>query len=200
MRGVHHINTEYQLYQFIVLWSKLQHVQLVARPDNIYWNVNARGEYSASSAYGALFHGRLLQPDLEQVWKTKAEGKVEFYVWLLLQNRNWIVERLRSRGWPHDDTCSLCDQELETAAHLALFCPFAKEVWHGLQATFPRVAMVASSSTSISSWWTKITRGRQSEGKKKEVAMAMYVVWNIWKERGRRIFQQKTMTVLEIEL
>jgi hypothetical protein len=54
--------------------------------------------------------------------------------------------------------------------------------------------MVASSSTNISSWWTKITRGRQSEGKKKEVAMAMYVVWNIWKERGRRIFQQKTIT------
>jgi hypothetical protein len=22
----------------------------------------------------------------------------------------------------------------------------------------------------------------------------MYVVWNIWKERGRRIFQQKTIT------
>ena len=66
--------------------------------------------------------------DLAKVWKLKTEGKIRFFMWLLLQNRIWTADRLNKRGWPHDDACCLCDQTMETAFHLTFEFPFAQEV------------------------------------------------------------------------
>ncbi|KAM0917777.1 hypothetical protein ACQ4PT_009218 [Festuca glaucescens] len=129
MKGLQRIATEAQLDEFVDLWTCVQTIRLSDGADMISWNITADGKYSAASAYAVQFLGRIRQPHLEQVWSIKVEGKVRFFFWLMLQNRNWTVERLRARGLPHDDVCCLCDQEFETAAHLALLCPFAKEVW-----------------------------------------------------------------------
>ena len=123
------------------------------------------------------------------MWKIRAEGKVKFFLWLALQNRNWTAERLRARGLPHNDLCSLCDQQFEMASHLALTCPFAKEVWAFFQATNPLAVQIAATSSSINEWWDKARRGKVDEQKKRDTAMAAYVIWHLWKERGRRIFQ-----------
>jgi hypothetical protein len=92
---------------------------------------------------------------------------VKFYLWLILQNKNWTADMLRSRGWPHDDCCSLRDQELETAPHLALCCSYTKEVCSNFQNSHLRVAQVASRSSSISRWWTKVRRGKMHEQRKR---------------------------------
>lgn len=155
----------------------------------ISWNITADGKYSAASAYAVQFVGRIRQPHLEQVWSIKVEGKVRFFFWLMLQNRNWTAERLRARGLPHDDVCSLCDQEFETAAHLALLCPFAKEVWAIFELQHPQAASIAFASTTINGWWAKARRGKRCAMQKKEISMAIYIFWHIWKERGRRIFE-----------
>uniref|UniRef100_R7VYI8 Reverse transcriptase zinc-binding domain-containing protein n=1 Tax=Aegilops tauschii TaxID=37682 RepID=R7VYI8_AEGTA len=77
------------------------------------------------------------------------DGK--FFVWTLLQNRLWTADRLLARRWDHNDACSGCDQTLETAKHLILECPFAKEVWFRASASFPLAAQAASSASSINS-------------------------------------------------
>ena len=163
-------------------------------PDGISWNIAADGQYSASSAYAAQFIGRIKLPALEAVWKTWAEGKVKFFLWLALQNRNWTAERLRARGLPHNDLCSLCDQQFETASHLALACPFAKEVWATFQDTNPRAVQIAASSNSINEWWDQARKGKADEQKKRHTTLGIYTIWHIWKERGRRIFQDVNAT------
>ena len=70
------------------------------------------------------FARRLLQPRLEKVWKVKIEGKVKFYMWLLLRNRNWTADRMLQRGLNCNPVCRLCDQEPETALHLAMGCSY----------------------------------------------------------------------------
>lgn len=129
MRGLQRLNTVAQLDQLLLLWDKFQSIQLTAQSDSITWRLTADGKYSAKSAYAVQFLARIWEPGLEKVWSIRAEGKTKFFIWLLQQNRNWTADRLRSRGWPHDDRCCLCDQHLESALHLALQCPFAKEVW-----------------------------------------------------------------------
>ena len=190
MCGLRRINTEQLIDQFICIWTLLQNVQLTEDPDTIVWNPTASGVYSASSAYGAQFVGRIRQPELESVWSLKVEGKVKFFIWLMLQNRNWTADRLQARGWPHDDACCLCDQQLETAFHLALECPYAKEVWFLFAGDQPAVARTALSSSSIEEWWSMLPVRQKEPTRRKMVTLSIYVVWNIWKERGRRIFQQ----------
>ena len=109
MRGLQKINTEVQLDQFIALWNMVRGVYLSEDRDSISWHISADGRYSAKTAYAMQFLGRVRQPELGRVRKVWAEGKVQFFLWLLLQNRNWTAERRRARGLPHDDLCSLCN-------------------------------------------------------------------------------------------
>ena len=89
----------------------------------------------------------------------RADGKVKFFFWFLLQNRNWTADCLRARGWPHDDSCCLCSQQLETANHLALLCPFVKEVRDLFLGPHPRMVQVMQESQSIGDWWSNVRGG-----------------------------------------
>ena len=199
MHGMQRMNTDAQMTEFVRLWHLLQTVMLAESKDQIGWSITASAKYSASAAYAIQFVARIEQPGLEKVWKCRMEGKVKFYIWLLLQNRNWTADRLRSRGWPHNEKCKLCDQEEETAVHLTLQCCFTKEVWCQIQRTQSTLCAAASTASSIEDWWTRLCaapggRGRVHEG----ITWAAYIAWNLWKERNRRVFEQKELTAIGV--
>jgi hypothetical protein len=148
--------------------------------------------YSVATAYEACFRDRSPRPLLAAAWEVKIEGKINFFLWLLIQNRLWTADRLEKRGWPHQDNCSLCDQTIESADHLFLACPFAKEVWHGISNTHAAVASIASRSTTIMGWWKKVSRFRKSKNHKYHCSTAVYAIWHIWKERNKRTFESKS--------
>ena len=196
LRGLQRITTEAQLDQFINLWLLLQQVNLNDEIDTISWHFSADGRYSASSAYKVQFLGRLQQPNLDKVWQINAEGKVKFFFWLALQNRNWTAEKRRARGLTHSERCCLCDQSFETASHLALSCPFAREVWHCFQASDPQAVHLAASSSTLETWWAKASRGKADQQMMRALSLSVYIIWHLWKERGSRIFQDDSMPAL----
>ncbi|KAK1691967.1 hypothetical protein QYE76_008664 [Lolium multiflorum] len=195
MRGLRRINSEEQMDQFVQLWSHIQSITLSHVRDKISWNLTADGSYSASSAYAIQFCARVPMPELNKVWSIRVQGKVKFFFWLLLQNRVWTADRLCARGWPHDDNCSLCDQEMESAYHLAFRCPFAREVWLQFHGDFPDMVQRAFDATDVCSWWDISRQCGTKDQRMRELPLAIYVIWHIWKERGRRIFQNKVATV-----
>ena len=166
--------------------------------DTIAWTLTADGRYTARSAYHAQFLGRMHQPNLDLVWKLRAEGKVKFFFWLALQNRNWTAEKRRDRGLTHNDSCCLCDQSFETASHLALSCPYAREVWHCFQVTDPSTVQLAEAYTSLGEWWAKAGGGKFDLHKHRRLSLSVYIIWHIWKERGRRVFQDEMMPALAL--
>jgi hypothetical protein len=44
-------------------------------------------------------------------------------------------------------------------------------------------------NVSLEKWWNGSVRGRTKLQKRQIAALQMYMVWNLWKERNRRIFQ-----------
>jgi hypothetical protein len=114
-------------------------------------------------------------PALHQAWSIRAEGNVKFF-WLFLQNRNLTADRLRARGWPHDEKCSLCDQELETAAHLALHCPFAREVWFQFNSEFPIMVQPVIDADNVCSWWEDTRQSGSKSQRAKEISVAAYIM------------------------
>ena len=154
--GVEHphstMDLEAQLEQFVSLRDKIQTVQL---PDHLYsisWALIVDGHYSTHSAYEFQFLERVSQPDFDRVWKLKVEGRVQYFIKLLLHNCNCMADRLSSRGCPHNDTCCLCDEERGTLLHLALKCSYAKEVWQQFRGSMPFICPIATSSAMIRSW------------------------------------------------
>lgn len=94
MRGLSRLTSEAELEQFLKLWEQIQGIFISQQHDQISWVPKANGAYSAKSAYNSQFLGRIKQPHLQRAWTTKVEGKVKFYMWLLLQNRNWTADQL----------------------------------------------------------------------------------------------------------
>lgn len=46
-----------------------------------------------------------------------------------MRRRIWTADRMRRHGMESHIICPLCDQDDETADHIATGCVFAKEVW-----------------------------------------------------------------------
>ena len=190
MKGIERLSTTADLLSFIDLWHQINQITLSDQPDEIDWRWTSNNNYTAASAYNAQFTGSIMKPQLNAIWKTKVEGKVKFFAWLLVLNRLPTADRLRARGCDHNDTCSLCDQTIESASHLVCHCPFAKEVWHKLAVLQPDVQLPPTQPfRSSAAWWISLLHGQRAHA-----ATALYFAWNVWNERNRRIFQNQSAT------
>jgi hypothetical protein len=84
----------------------VNNVALIEQPDDITWRFTANGKYTASSAYDIQFTGADL--DWWSVWSPKVENKCRFFCWLILQNKLWRADHLRSSEGNTDVICQLC--------------------------------------------------------------------------------------------
>jgi hypothetical protein len=92
MRGLQRISTPEELDQFITLWSMITHVQLNNDPDKVIWRLSADGWYTTKYAYRAQFLGSHADYEWNCIWKSKAEPKCRFFLWLLFQNKLWTTD------------------------------------------------------------------------------------------------------------
>ncbi|KAM0821302.1 hypothetical protein ACQ4PT_072346 [Festuca glaucescens] len=197
MRGIERLTTIQELEELAVLWELVQNVQLSNSSDTVTWTLTANNAYSTKAAYEAQFYGRFILHDLNIVWKAKMEEKVNFFLWLVLQNRLWTADRLSNRGWTHDDKCCLCQQILENADHLLLRCSFSSEVWSNFSTTQQNIVQAVVAAADLNDWWRILNAGPKIDVVK-DVTMAGYVAWNIWKERNQRIFQDKRASAISV--
>ena len=90
---------------------------------------------------------------------------------------------------------------METGMHLCLTCPFAQVVWsqvslwEGLN-TFQQA--LPTSFNSINDWWEAVNKLVPKESRRSFNGMAIYIMWNVWKERNRRIFEQKYLSAQQV--
>jgi hypothetical protein len=62
--------------------------------------------------------------------------------------------------------CALCDQEQETAQHLAAGCVFAREVWFRVLTPLDLGRIAPQLGTSLVDWWLK-SRGQLGQEHRK---------------------------------
>ena len=200
IRSIARLSTPVQLTQFIEIWDMVTATNLTPDlPDDISWTLTSDGVYSTSSAYNAQFHGSFPKFGADKIWSAQAEPKCKLFAWLAIHGKLLTADMLAIRGWPHDPSCQLCLGAPETAIHLCKDCPFSTAVgnlvnsWDGIntQAQGP-------SFTSISEWWDDMISGKPKKIQKRTSGHLLYVLWNVWKERNRRIFTGKRMTFVEV--
>jgi hypothetical protein len=93
------------------------------------------------------------------------------------------------KGIVCDPICCLCDQEMETAAHLCLHCCFAKEVWCLVHTWSEGLISIPAQGVDIQDWWNLTLQLASAENRNRVAALLIYTAWNVWNERNRRIFQ-----------
>jgi hypothetical protein len=95
------------------------------------------------------------------------------------------------RGIAYNHVCRLCDQELESAAHISVGCSYVKEVWASFKQVNAPMARATSHASSVKKWWSKIHAYAPKIQRNETIKLAFYIIWNIWKEGGQRVFQGK---------
>jgi hypothetical protein len=200
--AVSRLNSVDQLRDFLLVASITADINLdPLQPDSISWIWTTDGSYSAKSAYKAQFIGTFSRFTTTKIWKAYAEPKCTMFSWLVLHGKILTADRLATRGWPHDPTCQLCLHAPETACHLCKDCPFTSMVWstvHGWSADDCPQALSPGMHTTVNDWWDAMLVGADKKTKRSRSGRLLYVIWNVWKERNKRIFQGVRMTYLEV--
>jgi hypothetical protein len=124
----------------------------------------------------------------KELWKAWALPKCKFFFWLLLHDRRWTAARRKRRGLQDEDVCALCDQEQETAQHLAGECVFAREVWYRVLAPIGLELLTPQPRTSFLDWWLSRRILLGTTRRKGFNSLAILGSWCLWKERNRRVF------------
>ena len=96
------------LMEYLELWDISKGMVLQEGiPNRHIWRLSASGEYTAKSAYDALFEGALSFAPYEHIWKSWAPSKCHFFMWLVAHNPCWTADRLARRGLPHPDRVTM---------------------------------------------------------------------------------------------
>lgn len=129
------------LREFMQLVDRTQQVQLLdGVEDRLSWSWESSGCFSASSACGAFFAGRVEAQVAKQIWRSRAPATCRFFTWLAARERCWMGDRLE-RTHCHTQRPAPCDQAPETINHILLGCVLARQVWYPIISNWnkPRV-------------------------------------------------------------
>jgi hypothetical protein len=123
------------------------------------------------------------------------------FSWLVLHGKILTTDRLAVRGCHHDPICQLCLRAPETACHLCKDYPFTAMVWTLVYAwsldpcTQP---LSPGPHATINDSWEAMLVGVDKKTRRSCSGRLIYVIWNVWKERNRIIFQGVRLTYLEV--
>lgn len=183
------------LCQYLHVWRVICGVVLdLVQEDRFVWRWTADDRYSVSSAYRAFFNGSASLPGAKELWKTKAPPRVKFFLWLALHGRLWMAHRRKRHGLQDDNTCVLCDQELETCDHLFVTCVVARELWASVLAPAGLLELAPGSADDLISWW--LLKGERVDGAARPSfdSMVFLISWTLWKEWNDRTFSRTACT------
>jgi hypothetical protein len=124
-------------------------------PDSTVWHWDPSGKYSTSSAYQALFLGQHALEGAKELWKVHASGKCKMFLWLLMHERVWTLERLQHHGMENHGLCTLCSQCAEVIDHLFLGCLFSCELWFRCLQRSGWQRLTPSTVDYFTSWWLR---------------------------------------------
>ncbi|XP_027158016.1 uncharacterized protein LOC113759637 [Coffea eugenioides] len=180
------------------------------RKDTVYWIKSSTGEFTVKSGYrlakslrGKGDHGRrgaesscrgkYTPQGWSFLWGLKVKHKLKHFIWKCLQGVFPVNVAIKERCSKGDPICKCCGEYPETIEHLLFFCDNAKVQttpisWEGLECF----------RNSFGHWWEELRDVRALESGQERIELTVNVLWQIWKSRNRRQFEDKRMDPMAV--
>ncbi|KAL4287989.1 hypothetical protein AHAS_Ahas19G0241300 [Arachis hypogaea] len=173
------------------------------REDRVVWKFDRQGVFSTNS-FVQVLQAETLPEEVtsysftKTIWKGLVPPRVELFIWFALIGRVNTKERLCRFGIVNQGVtmCVLCNKEVENVCHLFLGCDFTWQVWCAWLSDFGIKWTTSGTLKEHFLSWTGVTT-RKEECKKWFISF-FAVIWNVWLERNRRLFQntEKVLAML----
>ncbi|QHO00379.1 uncharacterized protein DS421_13g406040 [Arachis hypogaea] len=133
------------------------------------------------------------------IWKGLVPPRVELFIWFTLIGRVNTKERLQRLGIVRqgDNICVLCKKHVEHIHHLFLGYEFTWQVWCQWLSNFGRLWTIPGSLKEHFESWTGVANRKQGE-RNKWIICFFSVIWNVWLERNRRMFDNTEGSAEEV--
>ncbi|XP_059277829.1 uncharacterized protein LOC132032017 [Lycium ferocissimum] len=120
-----------------------------------------------------------------------ARPKARFTLWLQLQNRLLTTDRLLTWGIDVDQSCKLCQGQVETRDHLFGHCPFTQNLWQRLLRWLMRPYHSVATWEDHLEWVISHTKGNSQDA---QILRLVYIeyVHTVWIERNQQTFENKS--------
>ena len=123
------------------------------------------------------------------VWEQWSLPKYSFILWLATLGK--LRTRDRLRFIPIDPTCVFCRQEEESHSHLFFLCGWPNRLW-SLVTAWLRLSRNMHSLSSALRWLHPHKRSMQARMNRVSLGLVVYL---IWEERNRRVFDGNSRDV-----
>ena len=113
-------------------------------------------------------------------WDLVGHPKLGIFLWLDIQKRILIEDRIRKMGFEDLSRCTFYKEELKVAEHLLYQCKFTKECWIWLKIKLNWTSPLPKKwQDHLIRWPKKVDNNVY--GKFNSITLAI-LVWEIWKE------------------
>ncbi|XP_048599870.1 uncharacterized protein LOC125579984 [Brassica napus] len=175
----------------------------LSKTEDIYiWQPLPSGTYSTRSGYyvASMRKNDQTLPHqgpfdwIKDVWSAPCSPKMRIFIWSVIQRALPFGEQLQKRGIRDDALCHKC-KGIESAMHTFFHCPFAQKVWNLIP--LKHVVHLATGS----SFRDATVAFRQAiclppTGVSNNILP--WICWAIWTARNLAIFENRTLSPMEV--
>nr|XP_025616646.1 uncharacterized protein LOC112708946 [Arachis hypogaea] len=178
-------------------------VSVMNKEDHLYWPWKEDGNYSIRTGYyvarrvgqNSKYENLSTSEDKREIWKEvwrmEVPQKIRMFLWKACHDILPIESNLYKRKMAPNPICQICLKSPETVEHALLLCDWARAAWFGAEYQWtPTVETVSS----IGNWMVKCIkklRAGGGEDKEKRISKLGFLMWEIWKTRNNKLFQQQ---------
>ncbi len=163
--------------------------------DVVKWRWTTSESFSVISCYNFLKDSGVLDTKFGRIWKIRILLKVKIFVWLVLLRKVLTVDNLLKRGWTGETGCVLCSVQTESLDHLFMSCGAIRSL---LMRLLPNKRMLSSCTCTATLWEESRLKG--GDVGRRELETIAVVWWAIWRERNKRIFVRKKISLMHLLL
>ncbi|CAN1127223.1 Putative ribonuclease H protein At1g65750 [Linum perenne] len=161
--------------------------------DHWVWHFSKDGKFSVMSAYhcsrtqereeGRNHRYLSKDPTWSKLWNLPCPPKYQFFLWRITQNAMATRKNLWKRKCADSTLCPICGDEEEDISHCLFRCSHARRTWEKIFVRFrpPPPGM------GIMKW---IIESKQ-ENVNFDTLLSIAMLWNIWRARNDKIFNDK---------
>lgn len=152
---------------------------------------------SIESAWNAFTNPHPSVPQSKVIWFKHAVPRWSLTQWMAVLGRLSTRDRLQKWGVIRDAQCVLCQQSTETHGHLFSRCAYSSQLWRSIQSS-QNPCCPFDELSQVIGWMVQYGNGDQFSCLVSKISLAA-LIYHIWGERNRRIFQGYGGQVQQLE-
>ncbi|RYR09735.1 hypothetical protein Ahy_B05g078136 [Arachis hypogaea] len=126
-----------------------------------------------------------------EIWKMEVPPKIKMHLWKASQNILPVYTILYKKRILDSPLCQICLKQNESVEHALLLCEWVRAVWFGAECQcIPTTETVSSLENWLMDNIKKI-RAEGGEDQEKRISRIGFLLWEVWKSRNDKLFQQK---------